>query len=132
MSGLEQRTKGRDEALAGVTAVIAVTAPSPEAGNTAVPQGPPEAGWPAIEGDLLDERRAAVPAFPLDLLPSPWREWVRAAAQSADAPADYVAQALLATAAGVGSTGIRVAITRDWVEGLQLWLAVVGAPLTDR
>jgi hypothetical protein len=86
MSGLEQRTKGRDEALAGATAVIAVTAPSE---------------WSPLEADLLDERRAAVPAFPLELLSSSWRDWVGAAALAAD----YVAQALLETVAGVSSTG---------------------------
>ena len=90
------------------------------------------AEWSPIEADLLDERRAAVPAFPLELLPSPWRDWVGAAALSADAPVDYVAQALLAAVAGVSSTGIRVCITHDWVEELQLWLAVVGAPSTGK
>jgi hypothetical protein len=132
MSGLEQRTKGRDEALAGATAVIAVTAPSAGAASAAAAQGPPVAAWSPIEADLLDERRAAVPAFPLELLPSPWRDWVGTAAQSADAPVDYVAQALLSAVAGVSSTGVRVHITRDWVEELVIWLAVVGAPSTGK
>src|SRR5258708_15424448 len=122
MSGLEQRTKGRDEALAGTRAVTAVIAPSPEAA----------AEWAPIDGDLLDERRASVPAFPLELLPSPWREWVSGAARSADAPADYVAQALLATVAGVSGRGVWVVVTPTWIEQLQRWLAVVGAPSTGK
>lgn len=128
MSGLEQRIKGRDEGLDGVTAITsvsAITAPSPEA--TVAP-----AAWPAIDGDLLDERRAAVPTFPLELLPQPWPAWVSAAAQSADAPADYVAQAVLATAAGVSGTRVGICISQGWIEPLQLWLAVVGAPSTGK
>ena len=111
MSTLEQRT---NEAFAGA------------------PQIEAPAAWPAIDGELLDERRAAVPAFPLELLPPPWRDWVSEAARSADAPVDYVAQAVLATVAGVGGPGVWVAITKDWIEPLQLWLAVVGAPSTGK
>src|SRR5258708_32765795 len=108
MSGLEQRTKGRDEAFAGNPAVTAVITGSPGVA--------PE--WTAIESDLLDERRAAVPAFPLELLMPPWRDWVTAAARAADAPVDYVAQAVLATVAGVSSARDWVGITEGWVEPL--------------
>jgi hypothetical protein len=117
MSGLEQRTRGREEALADASAVTAVISP---------------AGWPAIDGDLLDERRAAVPAFPLELLASPWREWVSAAARSADVPVDYVAQALLAMVAGVSSTKVWVLFASGWLEPLHLWLAAVGAPSSGK
>jgi hypothetical protein len=124
MSGLEQRKKGRDEALCSASAASAITEPSPVA---AAP-----AAWPAIDGDLLDERRAPVPAFPLELLPQPWPAWVSTAARSADAPADYVAQAVLATAAGVSGTRVSICISEGWVEPLQLWLAVVGASSTGK
>jgi len=33
--------------------------------------------WGEIDFSLLEERRAAVPPFPLDLLPQPWRDWTR-------------------------------------------------------
>lgn len=126
MSGLEERKKGRDEGLDDVTAITAVTVRSPDAA-AATP-----AAWPAIDGDLLDERRAAVPAFPLELLPQPWPAWVSAAARSADAPADYVAQAVLATAAGVSGRRVWICVSEGWVERLQLWLAVVGASSTGK
>jgi hypothetical protein len=127
MSGLEQRTNARDEALGGTPAITAVTAQSPGADAAAA-----SAVWPTIDGDLLDERRAAVPAFPLESLPQPWPAWVREAARSADAPADYVAQAALATAAGVSGTRVWVCLSEGWIEPLQLWLAVVGAPSTGK
>jgi hypothetical protein len=125
MSGLEQRRKGRDEALAEVSAITAVTAPETAAVAAS-------AAWPAIDGDLLDEHRDAVPAFPVDLLPQPWPAWVRAAAQSADTPADYVAQAVLAAAAGVSGTRVWICVSEGWVEPLRLWLAVVGASSTGK
>src|SRR5262245_37862716 len=123
MSGLERRTKGRDEMTEGMSAINAVIE---------APQSPLPAAWAAIDSDLLDEGRAAVPAFPVDLLPQPWRDWVSEAARSADAPIDYVAQAVLATVAGVSGTGVWVVITRDWIEPLQLRLAAVGAPSTGK
>ena len=68
----------------------------------AAAQAPADA-WGEIDFSLLEERRAAVPPFPLDLLPQPWRDWTSDTASSTAAPADYVAQAVLAALAGLGS-----------------------------
>ena len=38
--------------------------------------------WGEIDFSLLEERRAAVPPFPLDLLPQPWRDWTSDTASS--------------------------------------------------
>lgn len=126
MSGLEQPTKGLPEALTGASAVSAVTARS---SNT---EDASSSGWSAIEADLLDDRRVCVPAFPLDLLPSPWRDWVSDAARSADAPVDYVAQAVLAAVAGAGGSRVVLSIAPGWLEPLLLRLAVVGAASTGK
>ncbi len=132
MSGLEQRTKGRHEALAEAAAVTAVIPRSSEPEKAGAGAVPPIVDWPAIDGDLLDERRAPVPAFPLELLPQPWRDWVSGAARSADVPVDYVAQSLLATAAGVAGTRVKVLFASGWLEPLHLWLAAVGAPSSGK
>src|SRR5258708_17528920 len=108
MSGLEQRTTERDEAPACATAVIACTKPAL----------PPE--WPSIDADLLDERRAPVPAFPLEVLPQPWRDWVSDAALSVDAPVDYVAQAVLAAVGGGCGRRVWVRATPDWPAPVRL------------
>ena len=63
-------------------------------------EGAPPADWPEIDAGLLDDGRGAVPPFPIDLLPQPWRDWVADRARCAGAPVDYVAQALLAAVAG--------------------------------
>lgn len=124
MSGLEQRTAGLNAGPAEAAAVNAVTARAADAEDTL--------GWPAIAGDLLDDHRARVPAFPVDLLPSPWRDWVSDAARSADAPVDYVAQAVLAAIAGVGGSRVVLSIAPGWLEPLLLRLAVVGAASTGK
>jgi hypothetical protein len=126
MSGLEQRTMGRGQAFGGASADAALALRPPDAAAAA------PATWPTIDGDVLDERRAGVPAFPLGLLPQPWPAWVGAAARAADAPADYVAQAVLATAAGVSGTRVWICPSEGWIERLHLWLAVVGAPSTGK
>lgn len=92
----------------------------------------PMAGWPEIDTSLLEEGRGAVPAFPLELLPQPWRDWISDTARSAGAPADYVAQAVLGAVAGLCGAGVVVRVTPAWAEPLVLWQAVVGGPSSGK
>ena len=50
-----------------------------------------------------------MPAFPLDTVPQPWREWVSDTACGAGAPVDYVAQAVLGAVAGLCGAGVKAA-----------------------
>jgi hypothetical protein len=86
------------------------------------------AGWPALDPSLLEDGRPVVPAFPLDTVPQPWREWVSDTAGGAGAPVDYVAQAVLGAVAGLCGAGVKVCVTQSWSEPLVLWQALVGAP----
>ncbi len=86
------------------------------------------AGWPAPDPSLLDDGRPVVPAFPLDTVPQPWREWVSDTAGGAGAPVDYVAQAVLGAVAGLCGAGVKACVTPSWSEPLVLWQALVGAP----
>ena len=86
------------------------------------------AGWPAPDPSLLDDGRPVVPAFPLDTVPQPWREWVGDTAGGAGAPVDYVAQAVLGAVAGLCGAGVKACVTQSWSEPLVLWQALVGAP----
>jgi Protein of unknown function (DUF3987) len=81
---------------------------------------------PELDISILEDKRGAVPPFPLDLLPQPWRDWVSDTASSAGAPADYVVQAVLAALAGLCGAGAAVRITPGWSEPMVLWQAVVG------
>src|SRR6202171_4184093 len=85
------------------------------------------AGWPAPDPSLLEDGRPVVPAFPLDVLPQPWREWVSDTAGGAGAPVDYVAQAVLGAVAGLSGAGVKACVTQSWSEPLVLWQALVGA-----
>ena len=82
--------------------------------------------WPELDISILEDKRGAVPPFPLDLLAQPWRDWVSDTASSAGAPADYVMQAVLAALAGLCGAGVAVRITPVWSEPMVLWQAVVG------
>ncbi|SEO93486.1 Protein of unknown function [Rhodospirillales bacterium URHD0017] len=90
------------------------------------------AAWPDIDGALLDDRALAVPGFPVATLPLPWRTWIDDTARSVNAPADYVAQAVLAAVAGVCGAGVWVRVSAVWSDPLWLWLAVVGAPSSGK
>ncbi len=125
MSNLNQRTSAHAERSETTTAVT---------DSTSTPDGAP---WPAIASELLsgdapDGRRLAVPAFPLELLPQPWRNWIGDAARLAGAPVDYVAQAVLGSVAGIGGRRVVVLPTPGWPEPLRLWLAAVGLPATGK
>src|SRR5258708_31164841 len=87
--------------------------------------------WPEIDAGLLEDRRGPVPAFPIDLLPQPWRGWVAETARAAGAPADYVAQSVLATVAGLCG-GASVRVTPAWSEPLVLRQALVGGPASGK
>ena len=88
--------------------------------------------WREIDLSILEEKRAAVPPFPVDLLPQPWRDWTSDTASSTAAPVDYVAQTVLAALAGLCGAGVVVRITPAWCEPLVLWQAMVGEPSTGK
>ena len=92
---------------------------------------PPD-GWGDIDMALLEETRAAVPAFPVDLLPPFWRDWVLDTANASGAPADYVAQSLFGAVAGLCGAGVVARLGARWDEPLVLWQALVGPPSSGK
>ena len=100
-----------------------------EAARLAAPPPPP---WPAIDPGLLEEGRPGLPAFPLKVFPHQWREWVSDAAHWAGSSEDYVAQALLASVAGLCGQGVSARITEAWSEPVILWQALVGGPSSGK
>ena len=100
-----------------------------ESGRAAIP-APSPTSWGEIEPSLLEDVRAPVPAFPLDVLPPFWRNWVGATARSAGAPNDYVALSVLAAVAGIAGTAAQVRLAPRWIEPLGLRQAIVGPPST--
>ena len=100
--------------------------PAPDAGPRIV------SGWPEIDTALFDDGRGVAPAFPLELLPQPWRGWVADTAAGAGAPSAYVAQALLAAVAGLSGAGAVVRLAPAWTEPLVLWQALVGRPSSGK
>jgi hypothetical protein len=125
MSNLDQRQKALQEGTAGASAI----------NDSSSPAGPDD--WKEISRNLLQHSstaacRPAVPAFPLALLPHPWRAWACDAAQSSAAPVDYVVQAMLAAVTGMGGRRVFVIPRPGWQEPLRLWLAAIGGPSTGK
>src|ERR1700687_2254076 len=86
----------------------------PRSGTAKSTSAEAQAGWPAPDPSLLEDGRPVVPAFPLDVLPQPWREWVSDTAGGAGAPVDYVAQAVLGAVAGLCGAGVKACVTQSW------------------
>src|ERR1700704_4345519 len=120
-------------------AELNVTKPNPVLDNywrqlaAAKAAAPPPPPWPAIEAGLLEEEgRPKLPVFPLNVFPGQWREGVRDAALWAGSSEDYVAQALLASVAGVCGRGVSARITEAGSEPVILWQALVGGPSSGK
>lgn len=96
------------------------------------PSSSPPADWGEIDAALLEDTRLPVPAFPLDLLPPFWRDWVRDTARSTGAAPDYVVLSLLAAVAGLCGAGASVRLGPRWHEPLVLWQALVGPPSSGK
>ncbi len=83
-------------------------------------------GWSEIDPSLVEDGGDIGPAFPIDLLPLPWRAWIADTARATGAPVDYVVQSVLAAVAGICGAGVVVRVTSSWSEPLVLWQALVG------
>ena len=94
--------------------------------------GHPAGGWGDFDASYLDNSRAPVPGFPLDVLAAPWRAWVRDSAEAAGAADDYVALSLIAGTGGLCGAGVRVQVAPGWTEPLVLWQALIGAPSSGK
>lgn len=84
--------------------------------------------WPEIQpvkAELLP-----VPALPLKIVPSAFRDWVKDVSERMQCPPDYVAAGMLVmTGAVIGSgCGIRPKKNDDWTVVPNLWGGVVGRP----
>ena len=93
---------------------------------------PPPPPWSVVDPGLLEEGRPRLPAFPLQVFPAQWREWVKDAAHWAGSSEDYIAQALLASVAGLCGQGVSARITEAWSEPVILWQALVGGPSSGK
>ncbi|WP_158266863.1 DUF3987 domain-containing protein [Alsobacter soli] len=83
--------------------------------------------WDKPDLSLLGSGRTAPPKFPVDVFGDFWAKFVVDQAAAQNAPEDYVAASLFASAAAlIGNS--REANARGWTEPACLWLAMVGNP----
>ena len=80
---------------------------------------------------IINRNQLAAPPFPIELL-GPAQDWVRAAAAARNAPVDFVALGLIATAAGLLGPSIQVSPWGDWKERSILWACLIGAPSSNK
>jgi hypothetical protein len=88
----------------------------------------PTTNWARLLPSELEQQRANVPTFPIEVFPPEARSWIEAAAEGAGAPVDYAAMTLLGAIAAVTGVGVEVKATAGWSEPLILWQALVGGP----
>ena len=87
--------------------------------------------WPSPDMSVLDIRRPP-PEFPADLLGPFWAGWLADAAEGAGAPIDYVAAALLTTAAASIGNARWSSPWKSWQEPTTLWSGAIGDPSSGK
>ena len=93
------------------------------------------AAEPATSGipDMSIVQRTALPAPILDLnMFGPIATWIKQAAESKSAPTDYIAWALLGSAAGIIGAARWVSPWPEWREPAIFWAMLVGSPSASK
>jgi hypothetical protein len=87
--------------------------------------------WESPDWSIIDDRRGALPEFPLDCLGEP-RQWVERAAVGAGVTAAHVAVPTLGIASSLVGMARRVRASSSWLEPMTCWVGIVGASGTGK
>lgn len=85
-----------------------------------------EVTWPEPDMAVLRLHRRQPPVLPLAVFGATWGPWIKAAAEAAACPLDYVAAPLLASVAALIGHARWAQASAGWSEPPHLWLAAVG------
>jgi uncharacterized protein DUF3987 len=88
--------------------------------------------WESPDWSILDDRRGALPEFPLDCLGEPLQQWVERAAVGAGVTAAHVAVPTLGIASSLVGMARRVRASSSWLEPMTCWVGIVGASGTGK
>lgn len=81
---------------------------------------------------LLSTGYGDAPAFPTKVLGTFWKDWVETSARAANAPVDYTAGTLLATAGALLGNVRWPNVEGAWEHPSVLWIGLVGNPSTAK
>ena len=88
--------------------------------------------YPLPDISLLHEASSNTPSFPFGCFGEHWDGFIRDVSSNLNVPADYVGNALLASAAGCIGNSMKVEIWAGWTEPCILWLCSVGNPASAK
>lgn len=74
------------------------------------------------------EQSSPVKPFPVDALPTVFKDFAVHAAMAIQCPVDYIACSLLATVSVLMGGKRRIQLDHEWVQQGNLWIAIVGTP----
>ncbi len=87
--------------------------------------------WPDPDLSLVASGRITPPEFPRDVF-GEWADWIDRAAEVKNAPPDYVALGLLATAGSLLGNNRWAAPWSGWAEPPVIWGAIIGDPSASK
>lgn len=81
---------------------------------------------------IIGRSNVPAPELPLDVFGDVWVRQLQNWAENASAPVDYVAAALLTSAAAVIGNTRWVRVNHGWVEPSTLWMQIIGSPSSNK
>lgn len=103
--------------------------PVPSGANDAIGTG---REFRPLDRSMLGTGRSPAPEFPVALLGQIWAAWCTAHARTRSTAVDFVAAALLTTAASLVGNARWARVTSEWQEPAVLWSALVGGPSSGK
>lgn len=88
--------------------------------------------WQKPAMEILNRSAAPAPDLPLDVFGRFWGPWIARTAEGANAPPDYVAMPLLATASALIGNARWAHAWGTWAEPPALWCGSVGNPSSGK
>lgn len=93
---------------------------------------PPDVVTVHRNGTAKHDRDDDLPPFPIDALPPAFAEFALEGARSIGVPVDFLAVPLLVVAGAAIGDSMEIAIKADYIEGSNLYCAIVGRPGTAK
>ena len=125
-AGAEDRWKGAANRAEGFDSFDRTEEPNGKTGELG------SGTWADPDFSILDDRRGALPEFPIDVFSPKCQAWLKPAAAGAGATVDHVAVPLLGTVSSLIGTARQVQATRSWRTPLTTWTIVIGLSGTNK
>ena len=88
--------------------------------------------FPEPDMSIIGLRRRKPPVLPVDVFGPAWADWIKATAEQANAPIDYIVGGLLPCGSALYGGARRIELWAGWLEPPFLNVGIIGDPSTRK